>query len=69
MRDNVLWRKQSTIILMLARALDVTSERALDIFYSTKVCSQLAEPRTGLRLMSDGYILEDVLSELRERNS
>ncbi|MDO5319972.1 MAG: DUF3791 domain-containing protein [bacterium] len=68
MRDNVLWRKQSTIIMMLAKELSVSPERALDIFYSTKVFRQLTEPRTGLQLMSDAYVLEDVLSELRERN-
>lgn len=68
MRDNVLWRKQSTIIMMLAKELCVEPERALDLFYATDVCRQLSDPRTGLRLMSDGYIVEDTLSELRERN-
>ena len=65
MRDNVLWRKQSTIIMMLAKELDVTPERALDVFYSTDVCRQLSDAKTGLQLMSDGYILEDVLTEIR----
>lgn len=65
MRDNVLWRKQSTIIMMLAKELDVSPERALDLFYSTKVCSQLSNPKTGLQLMSDAYVLEDALNELR----
>lgn len=65
MRDSVLWRKQATIVMMLAKELDVSPERALDIFYSTDVCRQLSDPKTGLQLMSDGYILEDALSELR----
>lgn len=65
MRDNVLWRKQATIVMMLAKELDVSPERALDIFYSTDVCRQLSDPKTGLQLMSDGYVLEDTLNELR----
>ena len=67
MRDNVLWRKQSVIILMLAKELRVAPERALDLFYSTDVCRQLSDPKTGLQLMSDGYVLEDVLSEIRTK--
>ena len=67
MRDNVLWRKQARIIMMLASALEIDEERALDIFYSTETYQQLSDPKYGLQLMSDGYILENVLSELRTR--
>ena len=41
-------------------------ERALDLFYSTKTYQQLATPKYGLQLMSDPYILENVLDELKE---
>lgn len=66
MRDNVLWRKQSRIIMMLADTLKITPERALDLFYSTKVYQHLSNPKYGLQLMSDDYILEDLINELRE---
>ena len=69
MRDNVLWRKKSVIIMMLAKELRVAPERALDLFYSTDVGRQLSDPKTGLQLMSDGYVLEDVLSEIRTKVS
>lgn len=36
MRDSVLWRKKSHIIMMLADRLEIDEERALNIFYSTK---------------------------------
>lgn len=65
MRDNVLWRKQSRIIMLLANTLQIDAERALDLFYTTKVYQQLSDPRYGLQLMSDDYILEDLVSELR----
>lgn len=66
MRDTVLWRKQSRIVMMLADALQIDAERALDLFYSTKVYQQLSDPKYGLQLMSDGYILEELIEELRD---
>ena len=65
MRDTVLWRKQSRIVMMLANVLQIDAERALDIFYSTKVYQQLSDPKYGLHLMSDDYILEELIDELR----
>lgn len=68
MRDNVLWRKQSRIIILLAKNLQIqiSEERALDLFYSTNVYKQLSDPKYGLQLMSDEYILEDIINELRK---
>lgn len=64
MRDSVLWRKQSHIVMMLAEALKIDEEKALDIFYSTNAYKHLSDPKYGLQLMSDPYILEDILAEL-----
>ena len=65
MRHTVLWRKQSRIVMMLADTLQIDAERALDVFYSTKVYQQLSDPKYGLQLMSDDYILEELIEELR----
>ena len=65
MRDNVLWRKESRIVLALAAALSIDAERALDVYYSTQTARQLSDPKYGLQLMSDGYIVENILAELR----
>ena len=67
MRDAVLWRKQSHIIMMLAEALKVDAEQALDLFYSTKTYQQLSDPKYGLQLMSDLYIVDNVLMEFRRK--
>ena len=64
MRDAVLWRKISHITILLAETLQIDVERALDLFYSTDTYTQLTNPKSGLQLMSDKYILEDVLAEL-----
>ena len=66
MRDNVLWRKQSRIIMLLADALQIDAEQALDLFYTTKVYQQLSDPKYGLQLMSNDYILEELIEELRD---
>lgn len=64
MRDTVLWRKQSRLIMMLADTLNIDAEKALDIFYSTKIYQQLSDPKYGLQLMSDDYILEELMEEI-----
>ena len=65
MRDSVLWRKEARIIVALASALSISEERAIDLFYSTGTYRQLSDAKYGLQLMSDGYIVENILSELR----
>lgn len=52
--------------MLLAEKLHIDAERALNIFYSTKVYQQLSDPKYGLQLMSDDYILEDLIEELRD---
>ena len=64
MRDSVLWRKKSHIIIMLAERLAIDEERALNLFYSTNTYKQLSDPNSGMQLMSDKYILENILYEL-----
>jgi len=64
MRDSVLWRKQSRIVMLLSEALHITPEQALDVYYTSHTAKLLSDPNTGLRLMSDQYILEDLLSEI-----
>lgn len=65
MRESVLRRKISHIIMLLAKELDIDEERALRLFYSTKTYEQLSDSGTGIQLMSDAYILENVLNEIR----
>ena len=69
MRDTVLWRKQSRIIMKLADALQIDAEKALDLFYSTKVYQHLSDSKYGLQVMSDDYILEELIDELRDTSA
>lgn len=67
MRDSVLWRKQSRIVMMLSKELNISAEQALDIYYSSDTARLLSDSKTGLQLMSDQYVLEDLLKELNNR--
>lgn len=69
MRDSVLWRKQSRIVMLLAKKKNITPEQALDIYYSSRTAQLLSDPNTGLQLMSDQYVLEDLLEELEKREA
>ena len=52
--------------MLLSEALQIDAERALDLLYSTKTYSQQSDPKSGMQLMSDQYILENILSELKQ---
>lgn len=41
MREQVLWRKISRIVLLLSARLEISPERALNLFYETNVCAML----------------------------
>lgn len=67
MLDFTLHRKIARIIKRLADTLQVSLPRAINIFYSTDTCKLMHDPTTQLHTMSDTYILNDVISELREK--
>lgn len=52
--------------MLLADILKISPERALDIYYSTKIYQQMSDPKYGLQLMSDDYVIEELVNELRE---
>lgn len=64
MQDQVLWRKTARIIGLIQQRLDVSAERALDLFYNSRTFSLLNNPDSGLQLLSDQYILEDFCREM-----
>lgn len=65
MLDFLLWNKIARVIAQLANTLNVSNDRALAIFYDSDVCKMLHNPEFGLHLMSDTYIVNDLIEELR----
>ena len=65
LRDSQLWMKIGRICTLLAKRLDISPERAFDIFQMSKTNELLHDERSLLYLMSDLYIVDDVVMELQ----
>ena len=60
-----MWNKIGRIVTLLSKRLDVSGERALDIFYTSRTNERLHDEYTGLYLMSDRYIVDELVLELQ----
>ena len=67
MNEQILWSKIARIIMQLTDTLNITSERAMSLFYESDVCTMLHDPQYSLHLMSDTYIVNDIIGELQKR--
>lgn len=65
--DLLMWNKIGRIVVLLSEKLEIPSLRALDVFYTSKVCDRLHDPETELYTFSDAYIVDEVLMELRNK--
>ena len=65
--DLLMWNKIGRIVTLLSERLNISSERALDIFYTSRTNERLHDEKTGLYLMSDLYIVDEILLELQGR--
>lgn len=62
-RQILLWQQIGCIVVALADKLGITYKKALDMFYSSRTSERLHDERSGLYLMSDGFIVDEVLME------
>lgn len=67
MLEFTLRRKIARIVKQLAETLDISTVRALCLFYSTDTCRMMHDPKYGIHYQSDTYIVNDVLQELRHQ--
>lgn len=51
----------------IARKLDISGVKALEMFYESDTCSRLHDKSTGLYLYGDLYIADDFIQELHNR--
>ena len=64
--DLLLWNKIGRIVSLLSERLGIPSERALDVFYTSKTCERLHDPSSQLYMFSDLYIVDDILREIQQ---
>lgn len=66
MLSNLLmWNKIGRIVMKLSKQLDISPLRALDVFYTSKVCDRLHNPETELYIFSNAYIVDEIIMEIR----
>lgn len=65
LNDLNLWNKIGRIVHRLSETLQIDIARAFNVFYTSRTCKLLHDEDSGLYLLSDSCILEDVLTELR----
>lgn len=65
MRQSVLWRKEANIVMLLAQNLNISPEKALSIYYGSDVNLYMSSPDYGLQCMSDQYIVDEIINEMR----
>lgn len=69
MLEFTLRRKIARVIIQLAETLEIDKLRALTLFYSTRTSQWMHDPNYGIHYQSDTYIVNDIIAELRERQS
>ena len=68
LQDLTMSLTSGGIAYELSQRLDISPSRALDLFYRSKTCKQLHDKRTGLYLMSNGYVADDFILEMQGRS-
>lgn len=63
--DLLMWNKIGRIVTLLSERLDITPEKALDVFYTSKTNIRLHDPSTLLYTFSDLYIVDEVIREIQ----
>ena len=64
LKPYLFHRKVARIIAALAQTLQIPQPQALVLFYTSRTSAKLHNPATALYLMSDLYILEDLINEI-----
>ncbi len=55
------------IAVILAELLNITSVKALKLFYESETCSKLHDKTTGLYLYGDLYVVDEFMREMENR--
>ena len=65
--ETLLQMKYARVILLLAKTLNISDERALDVFYNSDTYSYLSRKMFHLHNMSDAYLVDEIILELQAR--
>lgn len=63
--ETLLQMKFARIITLLSERLDISPQRALDIFYNSSTYRYLSQRMYHLHNMSDAYLVDEIVLELQ----
>lgn len=63
--DLLMWNKIGRIVTELSKKLGISPLQALDLFYTSPICTLLHSEQTQLYTMSDAYIADEVILTIR----
>lgn len=61
----LMWHKIGRIAISLSKRLNISPLRALDIFYTSKVCDRMHDSNENLYTFSDEYVVDEICLELQ----
>ena len=65
MIDVLVWNKYTRVVMQLAERLNISPEKALHLFYNSKVYALLLNKQYPLITLSDAYITDEIILELQ----
>lgn len=65
--ETLLQMKYARVIGLLAKRLDVSHPRALDLFYRSDTYYYLSHKEYHLHNMSDAYLVDEIMEELQRK--
>lgn len=64
--DVLIWNKIGRVVVLLAKRLSITPERAFDLFYSSEPNVRLHDSSTLLYTFGDLYLVDEVIREMQK---
>lgn len=65
--ETLLQMKYARVVSLLADTLQVSLQRALDIFYNSDTYQYLSHQLYHLHNMSDAYLVDEIMLELQAK--
>ena len=62
-QEIIISNRIGAIAVELAKRLNIAPEKALQLFYESKTCSDLHDKSTGLYLYGDLYVADEFMRE------
>lgn len=66
-QEIIMSNRIGAITIILAERLNISSVRALKLFYESETCSKLHDKSTGLYLYGDLYVADEFMREMENK--